>query len=163
MIAHRTGKVVEGKCLNDIINWLEYEQFFCGGKCVKLLNKEGYDLEKRLGCHRLYQDMLWLNLQAADLIQLEDYKVYIEDDDYDFNPHMPNPGLFQALNSIHYWLCACKGEPTASSILFRTFSKLVRQMPEYAVLRKPPSPPKSQLELECLQPYRFLTAPYKAS
>ena len=135
-------KVVERKCLNDIINWLSHEQF--SGQCANELYEQGYNLHKDNDCQRLYLDMLWLNLQAVQgrHIETEDY------DDFNFE-RSSKPSFNQALKSIHYWLCQCMYEPTASSRLFRTFSRLIRQIPEWkkAVYSKPYSLPKSQVEL----------------
>ena len=136
-----SASIVEEKCLNNIVNFLTYEQFLkekTNGKCTDLLKKLGYNLDKKVHCHRLLQDMLNLNIQAVEI--RHPYDKVIHTGDYSFK-RSAEPSLFKALKSINYWLCQCMGEPTASSILFRIFSILVRQMPEYkeAVFGKPDS------------------------
>ena len=137
--------IVDEKCLNNIINFLTYEQFWKDktyGECSKLLKKRGYDLAKDNDCERLLQDMLNLNIQAWE-IRYPDKVIYSEDCSFKHssNPIWDiHPGIYQALKSIHCGSYQCmEGEPMESSMLYITFRKIiniinasiVKQMPQY--------------------------------
>ena len=127
--------IVDEKCLNNIINFLTYEQFWKDetyGQCSKLLKKRGYDLDKDNDCERLYQDMLNLNIQAIEIRYpdtegkaIESFFVNPESVDFSFK-HSANPGIYQALKSIQCWQYQCtEGEPMQSSMLYVTFRKII--------------------------------------
>ena len=144
-------KVVERKCLNDIINWLSYKERFwkdtTKGECTKLFEELGYNLSTDNGRNRLFQDMINLNIEAVESSYTDDELVkgvcisMINDSkDYSFEYSSVNAGIFQALKSIRCWLSKCtEGEPMESSMLYVTFetiediimTSLVEQIPEY--------------------------------
>ena len=144
------ANIVEEKCLNNIINWLVYEDYHkdkTNGQCSRLIKKQGYNLARAryFNCQRLFKDMLNLNVQAVeslyanndelyeggwintinDSIKIHypnDEEIYTIDNRFKF---IPNPGICQALESMNVWLSVCMGgEPMESSKLYVTFAKM---------------------------------------
>ena len=124
-----SASIVEEKCLNDIVNFLVYEEFYRDDtkeECTKLLEELGYDLAKNFHCERLLQDMLNLNNQAVEIRYPYDKVIYTGDYSY---KRSANPGIYQALESMNVWLSVCMSEPGVlenmeSSKLYVTFEKM---------------------------------------
>ena len=145
--------IVEEKCLNNIINWLVYEDYHkdkTNGQCSRLLTRQGYNLARAryFNCQRLFEDMLNLNVQAVESLYARadnEFNCYrggwinmINDSIKIRYPHddeiytidnrfkfIPNPGICQALESMNVWLSVCmEGEPMESSKLYVTFEKM---------------------------------------